>query len=176
MIRGYYRPVTVDISALPDFNALYEYPFAISIDKWGNLQVREQFGPTAEDNTNGVIAQVLKPLATNTYAPTLKSDFGANATLNVKAAPGNVLAVYGHNGNAAVRYFQIHNTITVPGGGATPIYSFEVPIGATLKVGNEFFVGSGGYLSTGIAYAWSTTLATYTAATAADHSTLVHYL
>ena len=145
------------------------------LDVSANLKTAEQFAPQYEDNTNGVAAVTEKLLATNTYAPSIFTNYGANATLNVKSSAGNVLTVYGRNLNAAVRYFQIHNTATVPSGGASALISFAVPAGGYLILDKTHFPGSGEYCSTGIAFAWSTAEDTYTAATAADHSTVLHY-
>lgn len=130
----------------------------------------------AADTTNNVHATVNKPLAVSTYAPTRFADLGANATANVKATAGNVLSIYCNNENAADRYVQLHNTGTTPGGGAAPLYTFRVPAGGDVLIGTDFFTQAGAHFSTGIAFAFSTTKDTYTAGTAGDQSTLVHYI
>lgn len=148
---------------------------AVQLDVNGNLKTREQYAAVAEDNTNGVIAGVEKPLATNTYAPTLATSLGAAATANVKATAGNVLSLYAYNTNAAARFVQLHNTATTPGGGAVPIYTFLVPATGAVLIDHQFFVNSGAYFGTGIAFGFSTTAGTYTAATAAESFIHVHY-
>jgi hypothetical protein len=139
------------------------------------LRTCEQQAPQYEDNTNAVAATHWKPLAVNTYAPSLLTDFGATVTKNVKATPGNLFSFVCHNLNAAVRYIQFHNTATTPGGAAVPLLTFPVGVGAVLTLGPEFFTANGLYFSTGIAYAFSTTEGTYTAGAAGDQFTQVVY-
>lgn len=104
------------------------------------------------------------------------TNIGANVTLNVKASAGNVFAVCCNNANAATRYLQLHNTATTPAGAAVPVYSFPVFSGGSTILGTDFFGTAGVNLSTGIAFAFSTTRDTYTAGSAGDQSTVVHYL
>ena len=147
----------------------------LQMDSAGNEKMAEQFAPVAEDNTNGVYAEAIKPLATSTYSWTTFQNLGANATLNVKASSGNVKSLYCHNVSGAIRYIQLHNTATTPGGGAVPAFTFLVPIGGTVFVDGAWFGENGYNFSTGIAFACSTTEATYTAATATDHVTQLMY-
>lgn len=138
--------------------------------------VVEQYAPVAEDNANGVIAIVQKPIAANTYAPSLATDFGVATKANVKNAAGNVLGVVGTNANGSARWFQLHNKATAPVATEVPLYSFWVAAGGNIVIGSEFFIGSGGAFSTGIGWAWSTTAGTFTdSATASDHTTTIHY-
>lgn len=113
--------------------------------------------------------------STATASPTRFANLGANATLNVKAAPGNVFALYCHNANAASRYIQLHNTATTPADQDVPLYSFLVPTLGQTIIGEDFFSMAGANFSTGIAFAFSTTKATYTAGTNTDQNTVVHY-
>lgn len=147
----------------------------VNSDNLGHLWAREGYAPQYEDNTNGVGAMVIKPLAVSTYSPTLFTNFGANATLNVKATPGNVYSLYCDNLNAAVRYLQLHNTATTPAGGAVPLMTFKIPATSTLVLGTDFFTLAGENFSTGIAFAFSTTEGTYTAGAAADQFTQIQY-
>jgi hypothetical protein len=135
------------------------------------LRTCEQQAPQYEDNTNGVNASVSKPLAVNTYAPSLFTNFGANATLNVKASAGNLFTFTHYNLNAATRYLQFHNTATTPAGAAVPLLTFPVPGSSAINLGPEFFTANGIYFSTGIAFAFSTTQGTYTAGTAGEQFT-----
>lgn len=149
---------------------------ALQMDVNGNLNVDERYAPQAEDNTNAVIAQAIKPLATSTYSWTKFQNLAANTTLNVKASAGNVRSLVCMNANAAVRYVQLHNTATTPAGGAAPVFSFIMPATSGMVViGADFFGDNGANFATGIAFAVSTTRDTYTAATAADHSTFIQY-
>lgn len=141
----------------------------------GHQHVAEGFAPQAEDNTNGVIAGANKKLAVSTYSPSLFQNLGANATLNVKASTGNVFAVKCHNLNASARYIQLHNTATTPSGGAVPAWTALVPGNTEVVFGEDFFSQSGINFATGIAFAFSTTEATYTAGTAGDQMTHITY-
>lgn len=148
----------------------------LQVDANGYLKVREQYQPGSEDNTNGNSAVIEKLLAgVSTYAPTIFTNFGANATLNVKATAGNVYSIYCQNTNAAVRYIQIHNTATTPGGGAVPLLSFAIPATSSVFISHDMLVAGGVYFSTGIAFAFSTTSGTYTAGTAGEQSTFITY-
>jgi hypothetical protein len=140
------------------------------------LKNREQYVDQFVDQTNAVAAMVIKPLSVSTYSPTLFTNFGANTTLNIKATPGNVFSFYVTNTNAAVRYFQLHNTATTPAGGAVPLRTYTLPaLTGVLIIGTDVLTTAGVNFSTGIAYATSTTAGTYTAATAGDHYVEVNF-
>lgn len=113
--------------------------------------------------------------STATASPSRFANLGANATLNVKATTGNVFSLYCFNANAATRYLQLHDTATVPAGAAVPLYSFPVYAGLFTLIGEDFFSAAGANFATGIAFAFSTTQATYTAGTAADQNTVIHF-
>lgn len=147
----------------------------VNEDSLGHVWTREGYASAAEDNPNGVIAQAGKPLAVNTYSFSLFTNFGANATLNVKALPGNVFSVKCHNLNASDRYLQLHNTATVPAGSGVPLMTFLIPAGSERIIGTDFFGINGLNFSTGIAFAFSTTEGTYTAGTAGDQFTQIQY-
>ena len=108
--------------------------------------------------------------------PTLFTNRAANATLNVKATAGNVFSISCNNANAATRYLQLHNTATVPAGGAAPVFSFPVYSGGTTIIGTDYFTTAGVNFSTGIAFAFSTTRDTYTAGSSTEQSTEILYL
>lgn len=146
------------------------------MDVNGNTQVNQRTLTAGEDLSNNVVATSNRKLASPSYAPLVFTNFGANATLNVKASAGNVFSVYHHNLNAAARYFQIHNTATVPGGAAVPLMTFLVPAGASIVLGEDFFSQAGLNFTTGIAFAHSTTEGTYTAGTAGDQFTQIQYI
>lgn len=144
-------------------------------DQYGNLRNQEMYSPQYEDNTNALATVAVKPLAVSTYSWTLFQNLAANATLNVKATPGNVRSVYCHNINAAARYIQLHNTATTPGGGAVPLLTFLVPASSAIFIGADILGDHGVNFSTGIAFAFSTTEGTYTAGTATDQFTHILY-
>lgn len=132
---------------------------------------------TVQGIASGVALSVVpgaKP-ATSTASPTAFANLGADATKNVKPTSGNVFAVVCDNANAAVRYLQLHNTATVPADQGVPVYSFRVQPASQLGVGEDIFSAAGVNFATGIAFAFSTTRDTYTAGTASDQSTVVHY-
>lgn len=126
-------------------------------------------------DTSGNLAVKNIPSAVAANSASLFADLGANATANVKSSAGIVMSIQCHNLNAATRYFQIHNTTTTPAGGAVPLYSVQVPTVSTVVIGADFFGPNGLYCSTGIAFAFSTTEATYTAGTNTDQMTFVNY-
>lgn len=145
----------------------------IEVDINSNLKVADQFSPQAEDNVNGVIAIVSKPLAVSTYALSNAVGLGAATKANVKASAGIVYAISATNVNAAVRYLLLHNKATAPVATDVPLQAWLIPVNSTIIVQVP---AAGIYCSTGIGWAISTTLATFTdAATAAEHAVNIHY-
>jgi hypothetical protein len=141
----------------------------------GDLAVQEQYGPQYEDNSNQVAATSRRFCATGAYSPSLLvKDFGATITKNAKATAGVVTALIGDNGNAAVRYLQLHDTATTPSAAAVPAMSFRVPATSAIFIGEDILSENGWKFVNGCAYAWSTTAGTYTAATVTDHNTQVY--
>lgn len=138
-------------------------------------KIVEQQQPEAEDNTNKVIAVQIRPNTAETYSYSRYSNFGANVTQNIKAAAGKVYALKCHNLNAVDRYLQLHNTAATPNAGAVPLFTVLIPAGTEVVIGNDFFGPDGMPFDTGIAFAFSTTETTYTAAVAADQVTFVQY-
>src|SRR5262245_31070484 len=123
-------------------------------DSSGHPTIAEQYAPQAEDNTNGVIAYGLKPLASSTYAPTLFKNFtvtGAAAQL-VKNGHGNLLGLWVRNTSAGTRYLQMHDTTGTPSNG-TLLLTFQVATGAVFTLGRDFFGLMGVYFATGITLA-----------------------
>lgn len=133
----------------------------------GALNVDETLAAQGEDNTNGVFAMQVKPLAVNTYSYTTTQNLSFT-TLNLKASAGNVYSLSVFNSTASVRYLQLHNTATTPGGGATAFDLFLVPPNGQTIVDAQYFGPGGMAFATGIAYANSTTAGTYTAGSAGD--------
>jgi len=148
---------------------------SLQADSSGNLKVREQYMPGAEDNTNNVYAVAQLPLSSNTYTWSRFVNLGANSTLNVKSSAGNVFSIYCYNANGTARFLQIHNTATTPSGGATPVLSYLVPATGAISIDSASLGAGGTAFTNGIAFAFSTTSTTYTAATASDQLTIIHY-
>ena len=148
----------------------------LQADANGSLQINSYTLLSGEDQTNGVIATQIKPSAASTYAPTRYVNFASSTAASVKASAGNVFSAAICNNNAAIRYLQIHNTASAPTASAVPLYTFAIPASGSIVIGNDFFTNAGAYFSTGIGFAVSTSAGTYTAATAADHYTNIHYI
>lgn len=127
------------------------------------------------DSNTSALRVSIAASSSGSDSQTLFQNLGANATLNIKATSGNVYALYCHNVGGSPAYIQLHNTATTPSGGATPALTFLVPAGGTIFVENTFLGDNGYNFATGIAFAFSTTEATYTAATAANQVTQVMY-
>lgn len=85
----------------------------------------------------------------------------------------SVTALVLENRNAAKRYLQLFDQREALVGGEAPTLS--IPIGPTsaVLVGSDILGVDGTLFSKGVVFGWSTTPATYTAATAADHDTQI---
>lgn len=147
----------------------------IGTNRKGTVYNQETMVDQFVDNTNGVAAFCIKPLASATYSLTTFSNWGANTTLNVKATTGNVFSLYAYQTNAAARFEQLHNTATTPSASAVPVFSFLVVASGDKLIGSDFFGPNGYNFSTGIAFAHSSAFGIYTAGTAADGNRTIQY-
>ncbi len=129
------------------------------IDKKGSLKVSPQ-----------------APSASSENSPLSFTDFGANITLNISSVTANVLSFACHNSNPGSRFFQLHNTATVPSVSAVPAETFLIPAGSQVVIGTEYFTNSGVNFSNGVAFAFSTTKNTFTAGLAADQTTKIKFV
>lgn len=156
----------------------------LQVDVNSNLKTVEQYAAGAEDNTNGLLATLMKPVASSTYSPTDHTNFGAAAGTGVliKGSAGNVFSCYVTSGTSAVRYFQLFNQATVPVVGQTPVASY--PLGSVvagnlyeLKLDSSHFAPSK-HFSTGIAAAISSTSGTLGTAsiTITDYTWHIKYI
>lgn len=152
------------------------------MDVNANTKITNATGLAGEDLTNQVLGTQRKPIASSTYSGTVYTALTQVTKANVKASTGNVFSIYITNDNAAVRYFQLHNKATAPAATEVPLFSFKVPAGTAnnpgvLELGTEFF-GDGGYnFATGIGWAISTTMATFTdSATNTEHIPVITYI
>lgn len=109
-------------------------------------------------------------------------DFGSVAAALIKAGQVRVRCIHIYNENAAVRYFQLHDKVTIPLSTEVPVFSFPVPAGTannpgTLILDEAFWGWHNGQLQwlAGLGWAISTTEATYTAAIASEHGVGVFY-
>lgn len=102
---------------------------------------------------------------------------GSAATVLVKSGAGCLYSAYLHNANAAVRYLQFFDTVTLPTSTSTvPLISVAIPATAGVIVGVDLFTSFGWRFTTGLVWAYSTTRDVYTAATASEQQTLVFYI
>lgn len=151
------------------------------------LGVRNDAATTVSTNSNGDYSPISTndrgevlmkniPYASQVNSPLSFQNLGAAATQNVKSTAGNVFSITCYNASNQVRYIQIHNTATVPAAAAVPSESFMVPSNGQIVIGTDYFTNNGVYYSAGIAFAFSETRNTYTAANAADQTTRIKYI
>lgn len=100
---------------------------------------------------------------------------GSAAAAIIYNKPAHVHSIRVSNANAGVRFFQIHSKVTIPLSTEVPVIYFPVPAGtatvpAWLELDGRWFADAI-FCDPGLGFAWSTTAATYTAATAGDHTT-----
>lgn len=127
----------------------------------------------------GILAMVKKPIADAGAGATQYKNWGAATKASIKGSAGNVWSLAVYNANAAVRYVQLHNKATVPLATEVPLLSHPVPAGTANNPGVLILTEShlqGLRFGTGIGFAVSTTIGTFTdSATAAEHSIEVMY-
>lgn len=156
--------------------------YANEVDINNNLKATLGTLIEGEDQTNKVMATVPKPVAKPDYAPSVYNALTLVTKANVKATAGNVFSVHVTNDNAAVRYFQLHNKATAPAAAEVPVEVFKIPAGTAnnpgvLSLDESHFARGGSHFTTGIGFAVSTTLATFTdSATASEHIVNIKYI
>lgn len=105
------------------------------------------------------------------FSPTvLKQDFSV-VTAQVSTQPAVLVTFALTNRNGATRNFQIFNQAAALVGGEVPFMNFPVGPQQALYVGKEILALL--KMTVAMVYGWSTTPATYTAATPADHDTVI---
>lgn len=136
------------------------------------LEAAEQYAPVAEDNTNGILAVVQKPIANSSYSLSYAQTTTLVTSLLVKASPGRMYKMSGflnYSGTDGYQhYIQIHNATSLPANTAIPLFSFPIdtrssagPVKFEIELAKEY----GLYLSTGIVIAFSRTAGTLTIST-----------
>jgi len=143
-------------------------------DFQGNVAMREQFAPVAEDNFNGVFATALLPTTASIYTPTFSGSLnimpGGGTPTVIKGSPGVMYRVWATNRSSGSVYLQLFNSTTTPAAGAVPLFSWIVvptSVSGTQTCASEpivDFAPWGAFFSTGIAASFSSTPGTYTAA------------
>ena len=144
-------------------------------DLSGRLIVTQGTLLAGEDLTNNLLGVLPKPIAGTTYTGTKVQNLSFT-TLNLKTTIGNVLRIEVLNTTGSTRYFQLHDTATVPAGGATATNFYLVPANSQLILGPGELSDAGLSFTTGIAYANSTTASTYTAGSAGDLLLNIRYV
>lgn len=181
-VAGNILTLTYDTSAMNNADKLQIiYDTSSSDPSYDTLQTSLATALAGEDLSNNVLGVIRKPVISSAYTLNANVSFGTSAAVSVKAVPGMLFGVYATNQNAALRYFQVFNKSAAPATNDTPVWSFPIPAGTStnpgvLQLPNNFFGDNGYYGSNGIAWGISTTRATFTAATAADHDVNVQYL
>lgn len=111
-----------------------------------------------EDSSNGVAATAEKPLAVSTYTPDRDSSAAAETNSVTKSSAGVLYEADISNSSGAIRYWQMHNTASLPADGVVPVISIAVPAAGSVQRSWP----KGIYFSTGMTWCWSTTQATKT--------------
>lgn len=117
-----------------------------------------------------------RPVAVAALSTSPFGVFGTSAAVSVKGSAGAIYSVHASNSNAAIRYLHIFSKASAPALNDVPAHSFPIPAGGSILIGTDFFGPNGGYGSLGVAVGVSTTNATFTVATAADHNVNGMYL
>jgi hypothetical protein len=120
--------------------------------------------------------QAAIPVIFQTETVNVFSNFAANSTLNVKATAGKVLSISCYNRGLVNSFIQLYDTATIPTTGAVTNLFFAVPPTGQIIIGADFFTQNGIDFSSGIAFAFSSTPDTYTAATSANQFTVINYI
>lgn len=129
----------------------------------GHLHTADGFAPQAEDNTNGVIATMVKPLAVTTYAWTMDRSTALEASSVTKASAGVIRAMSGRIDSThatGTYYIQILNAASLPADGAVTTLAHPLKIQHTAGTDSNFsmdFTQNGIYASTGLVWCISTT-------------------
>lgn len=133
-----------------------------------HIKVGEQFQPTAEDNPNGVIATISKPLAVSTYVYSVALSAALEASRAVKASAGVLRSVTARLDSTAASgtyYLHVLNAASLPANGA--VTHLVAPVKRIHVLGTDDIItwdltGNGIYASTGIVIALSSTEFTLT--------------
>lgn len=148
----------------------------LGCDTAGNIFVRNAFVEVtpADNQTNGVaVATAARGQVFD--GTTWDLARGSPSTLNaidstgsnIKASAGQMLGLTATNTQAAPLYFQLWNTATVAGTG-TLLYQWIFPVAVLpFVLDQSFWTPSGKPFSTGMAFGWSSTSGTFTAAAVA---------
>lgn len=126
---------------------------------------------SGEDQTNSVMAVVIKPLGTSTYALSDDQSAAAEASSISKASSGTFFRFMATNIITADRYFQVFDSATLPANGTVPEHSWFVAAGGTASEAYDL----GDYHTNGIVWCWSTTAGTKTIG-GADGIAVVDYI
>lgn len=134
------------------------------------FEVRDINGIEGEDTSAHVLRTHFYPVSSADYTPTVSDNtYATRVTKKVeKAAPGATYSFQVFNFGATLAYFQLHNKATAPAGADTPMAGcvWPVPPGTATTPGylsiNSWDLSPAVWHSTGVGWALSTTLATFT--------------
>lgn len=101
------------------------------------------------------------------YEPAVLLNVAATGTGQISTTPTRLCSMMLTNRNAGVRYFQIFNQSAALAGGEANFLPFAVGPQQTIYIGKEILAHL--KMTVAMVYGWSTTQATYTAATAGEH-------
>jgi len=107
----------------------------------GALLVANDEIPQAQDDANQVIATVIKPLATSTYAWSVAFSVALEASKIVKASPGNLRAAtirLDATAPSATYYVQVLNSASLPADG--PVVHLIAPIKKIHTTGTDTYI------------------------------------
>jgi hypothetical protein len=146
-----------------------------------NLGIDQPFSPTLANllNLQAQLSEIIGSGGGSSSIPSFTNsptNFGAANQAVLKASASAVYKIYCYNKNASTRFFQIHNKATAPVNTDVPIESFPVAANSALIIDSTFFGSGGRTCSAGISWAFSSTEATLTLATAGDQTSSVGYL
>ncbi|MBP7898426.1 hypothetical protein KAZ92_00540 [Candidatus Gracilibacteria bacterium] len=146
----------------------------LAADSDGSQHMRERDIPQAEDNPNRVIAIQHRPLAVSSYSKSHYTNLGSVSAACIKKAGGNIYGIDCSNLSDKECFFQIYNSIDVPKEGDMPTLSLRILPGTDRSIG-ENVLGSGGlHLPTGITFAFSNKIETYSPAS--EYKNLVNIM
>lgn len=124
------------------------------------------YGLTAIGSSGEVFSTPTPPLAATQAAAVALSEAATTAlatNLVIKASAGTLYKITGYNNNAAVRYLQIANLVSLGADGTIPAWVYAIPATSSFAIDWGIY---GRRFTTGIVACFSTTLATKTIAAA----------
>jgi hypothetical protein len=124
----------------------------------------------------GTLMGRLRAIAQSHAAANVFVRWGTSVVDTISGTPARVTKVYVWNKSTSIRYIQLFNRTTNPTTGTVPLVSYVLAPGEKYTLGvADLGSNDGMSFSTGLAWAFSTTEATYTAGTTTDVSVEIHW-